>query len=126
MHQNAMPAALAAMAANEQGKFWEYHDKLFANQQKLQKDNLLQYAKDLKLDVKKFEDSLGSPKIKSQVDADASEAASIGMSGTPAFLLNGRYLSGAKPYEEFQKAINAELTRLNIPIPPKANAPAGG
>ena len=58
MHPNAMPAALAAMAANEQGKFWEFHDLVFANQQKMSRDEYLRYAKELKLDLAKFTKAL--------------------------------------------------------------------
>ena len=129
MHPKAMPAALAAMAANEQGKFWEFHDKLFANQQKLEKDAFLQYAKDLKLDVKKFQAAFDSAKYKSQIEADVAEAEALGAGGTPAFFVNGHFMNGAKPFEEFAKTINAELTKQNIPIPAGANtapAPAGG
>ena len=95
MHPNAMPAALASMAAYEQGKFWEYHDKIFANQQKMSRPDLLQYAKDLGLDVKRFEAALTAAKAKPAIDADAAEAKSLGASGTPAFFVNGRFLSGA-------------------------------
>ncbi len=125
MHKFAGAAALAAMAANEQGKFWEYHDKLFANQAKLQNEDLLKYAKELKLDMKKFEESFNTAKFKALVDADGAEAESLGASGTPAFFVNGHFLNGAKPFEEFAKVINAELAKLNLPIPPQA-AGVGG
>lgn len=115
-----MPAALAAMAANEQGKFWEFHDKLFANQQKLNRDAYVQHAKDLKLDVGKFQQALDGAKFKAQIEADAADAKALGVTGTPAFFVNGRFLSGAKPFEEFAALINAELKRLNLPIPPGA------
>jgi len=108
------------MAAHEQGKFWEFHDKLFGNPGKLKKDNLLQYARDLGLDMKQFEAAIGSNKFKAQIDADVKEAQDLGSTGTPAFFVNGRFLSGAKPFEEFAKVINAELKRLNLPIPPEA------
>jgi len=119
-HPNAMPAALAAMAANEQGKFWEMHDKLFANQQKLGRDQYLTYAKELKLDVAKFTQALDTSKFKADIEADAAEAAKLGVGGTPAFFVNGKFLSGAKPFNEFAAVINAELKRLNLPIPPGA------
>ena len=117
-----MPAALAAMAANDQGKFWEFHDKTFANQQKLSRDQYLQYAKDLKLDVAKFTQDMDGAKFKAQIDADSAEAKTLGVSGTPGFFVNGKFLSGAKPFEEFATVINAELKRLNLPIPPGAPA----
>ena len=118
-----MPAAMASMAAHEQGKFWEYHDKLFANQQKLSRADLLKYAKELKLDVAKFTKDLDSGKYKAQIDADTNEAVAIGAGGTPAFFVNGRFLNGAKPFAEFAKVINAELERLKLPIPPAAQNP---
>jgi len=125
MHQYAAGAAQAAMAAHEQGKFWQYHDKLFSNQGKLKKEDLVQYARDLKLDVKRFEASLSNPQVKGAVDADASEADKLGVSGTPAFFINGHFLSGAQPFTGFAKAINAELTAKGIPIPAGASD-AGG
>ena len=119
-HPHAMPAALAAMAAHEQGKFWEMHDKLFANQQKLGRESYMAYAKELNLDMAKFQASYDNAKFKAQIEADANEAKTLGVSGTPAFFVNGRFLSGAKPFEEFAKAVNEELKRLNLPIPPGA------
>jgi protein-disulfide isomerase len=115
-----MPAALAAMAAHEQGKFWEMHDKIFANQAKMSRDQYIQYAKELKLDVAKFTKSMDDAVFKPQIAADSSEAAQLGVSGTPAFFVNGKFLSGAKPFEDFAAAINAELKKLNLPIPPGA------
>ena len=111
------------MAAGEQGKFWEYHKKLFESQPKIQKEFLLTYAKDLGLDMKKFEEALNSAKGKPVIEADLSEGRSLGLSGTPAFFVNGKYASGAKPFEEFARMINAELTKLNRPIPKAAQTP---
>jgi protein-disulfide isomerase len=113
-------AAMAAMAANEQGKFWEFHDKLFANQPKIKGEDLNRYAQELGLDMKRFRDAVALEKFKAQIDADSAEANSLGVSGTPSFFVNGKFLSGAKPFEEFAKVINAELQRLNIPLPPGA------
>jgi len=117
-----MPAAMAAMAAHQQGKFWEYHDKLFANQPRFQPEQLMQYAKEVGLDLGRFKTDLDSSRGKSAISADASEANSLGASGTPAFFINGKYLSGAKPFNEFAQVINGELDRLKIPIPPAARA----
>jgi len=119
-----MPSALASMAAYEQGKFWEYHDKLFANQQKLTHDDLVSYAKQVGLDMGRFEAALTSARGKPTIDADIAEAKALGATGTPAFFVNGRFLSGAKPFDDFAQVINAELTRLKIPIPPGAASPA--
>ena len=118
LHQYAMGAAIASEAAHNQGKFWEYHDKLFANQQKLTPDDLKQYAKDLGLDTAKFEADLANPATKQRVTSDASEINSLGITGTPTFFVNGHYLSGAQPFDGFARVINAELTKLKLPIPP--------
>ncbi len=119
-HKDAPLAHEAAMAADEQGKFWQFHDKVFQNQPKIQRDFLLQYAREIGLDMKRFETALTSGKFKPVIEADKLEAAALGNSGTPGFFINGRFLSGAKPFAEFAQAINAELTRLKIPIPPEA------
>ena len=120
-HKDAMPAAMASIAALEQGKFWEYHDKLFANQQKLPRPFLIQYARELGLNAQQFESALDAPRVKSAIDADVAEAKSLGITGTPGFFVNGRFLSGAKPFEEFARVIDAELTRLNLPVPGAAS-----
>lgn len=124
MHKSALPAALAAEAAGNQGKFWEYHDKLFANQSKLGPDDLKKYATDLGLDMARFEKDRLDPGKKKRVDDDMAEARSLGVSGTPGFFVNGRFLNGAKPFQDFAKVINAELVRLNLPVPPAATAQA--
>jgi protein-disulfide isomerase len=124
MHQFARPAAIAAEAAHSQGKFWEFHDKLFANQTKLTLNDLKQYAKDVGLDTAQFEKDLLDPGKKKRVEDDMAEARSLGITGTPAFFVNGHFLNGAKPIQEFAKVINAELQRLNLPIPPAATAQA--
>ena len=123
MHKDAMPAHLAAMAANEQGKFWEYHDKLFGNPGKFKDENLKGYATELGLDMKRFEAAYSTGKYKAAIDADTNEAMTLGATGTPAFFVNGRYLSGAKPFEEFAKVINAELEKRGLPVPAEAKVP---
>jgi protein-disulfide isomerase len=121
IHKDAPLAHLASMAAHEQGKFWEFHDKLFSAQPpKLLRPFLLQYARELGLDMKRFEQALDTARGKSVIDADIAEANTLGATATPAFFINGRYLSGAKPFEEFAKLINAELVRLNLPVPSAA------
>ena len=120
MHKDAPLAHLASAAAAEQGKFWPYHDKLFANQQRLKRDDLVRYAGELGLDTARFTQGLDSDALKGKVTADANEAIQLGVTGTPAFFVNGRFLSGAQPFEKFAALINAELTRLGIPVPPGA------
>ena len=117
IHKDAPGAHLASVAAHNQGKFWEFHDKVFANQKELKPEAYKRYAQELGLDVKRFEADLLDLANKKAVDTDKSEAASLGLTGTPGFFVNGRYLRGAKPFEEFAKVINAELTKQNIPIP---------
>ena len=123
IHKNAMGAALASEAAHRQGKFWEMHDKLFQDPGKLGLEDLKQYAKELGLDTAQFERDLLSPEIKKRVGEDMGEARSLGISGTPTFFINGRFLEGAQPFGDFAKIINAELQRLNLPVPPTAAAP---
>jgi len=124
MHQFAQGAAIAAEAANRQGKFWEFHDKLFANQKKLAMEDLKQYAKEVGLDTSRFEKDLTEPAMKKRMEDDMAEARTLGVTGTPSFFVNGRFLNGAKPFQEFATMINAELQRLNLPIPPAATAQA--
>ena len=114
---------MASVAAAEQGKFWEYHDKLFVNPAKLKRENLLEYAQELNLDMTRFDQALKTMRGKELIDGDIAEGKQVGVSGTPAFYVNGRFLSGAKPFNEFAKVINAELTRLKLPIPAAAAIP---
>jgi len=111
MHKNARPAAEAAQCAHEQGKFWEYHDKLFANQRALGMNDLKKYAVDLGLDVDKFNACLESHKYQADIAKDTAEGQKVGVTGTPAFLINGRFLSGAQPFVKFQAIIDDELSR---------------
>src|SRR5262249_31108018 len=88
-HSNAKLAAVASVAAQEQGKFWEYHDKLFENQQALDRASLERYAGELGLNVSKFKSALDSKKLEARVDADVAEATRSGVQGTPTFFING-------------------------------------
>src|SRR5216683_3714135 len=108
-HPNARPAAEAAACAGEQGKFWEYHDRLFDNQSKLGAADLKQHAAALALDTAKFDACVDTHKYKSDVDADVAAGEEAGVSGTPAFFINGRQLSGAQPFEAFKHVIDEEL-----------------
>jgi protein-disulfide isomerase len=120
MHPDAPAAHAASVAAQKQGKFWEFHDRLFADQKSLNVDTYLKYARELGLDVDRFEKDLLNLENKKVIDADKSEAASLGVTGTPGFFVNGRYLSGAKPFEEFAKIINEELQKKGLPVPAEA------
>ncbi|MBK04935.1 MAG: thioredoxin, partial [Deltaproteobacteria bacterium] len=110
-HRNAHMAAQASMAAHAQGKFWEFHDKLFANSRNLSKANYLKWAKELGLDVAKFKAALDSGKYKAFVDANAAKASSVGANGTPTFFINGKKLVGAQPFARFKQVIDAELKK---------------
>ena len=108
-HPSAWPAAEAAACAGEQGKFWEYHDRLFDNQSKLGAADLKQHAAALALDTAKFDACVDTHKYKSDVDADVTAGEEAGVSGTPAFFINGRQLDGAQPFEAFKHVIDEEL-----------------
>ena len=110
-HQNAQIAAEASMAANEQGKFWPFHDKMFANQQALDRASLERYAQELGLDMGKFKAALDSNKFDAQVTADSNEGMRIGANGTPTFFINGRQFVGAQPLEAFKAVIDDELKK---------------
>jgi protein-disulfide isomerase len=110
-HPNARPAAEAAQCANEQGQFWPYHDRLFADQSKLNDDDLKASAAALGMDAAKFNACFDSHKYKARVDADLQAGNEAGVDGTPAFFINGRMLSGAQPYDEFKRVIDEELAR---------------
>ena len=110
-HSSAMLAAQAAEAAKEQGKFWEMHDKMFANQRALSRDALVGYAKEIGLDAGKFEKALDSDKVKAQIANDQAEATKAGANGTPTFFINGRRVVGAVPFENFKTVIDEELKK---------------
>ncbi len=99
------------MAANAQGKFWQMHDKLFANQQALDRPSLEKYAQELGLNMDKFKAALDSGKFKSQIDSDKAEAQKAGASGTPTFFINGNRLVGAQPIDQFKTAIDSALAK---------------
>ncbi|MBI4515875.1 MAG: thioredoxin domain-containing protein [Deltaproteobacteria bacterium] len=105
-HPFAQKAAEAARCAGDQGKYWEYHGTLFKNQQALQQSDLEKYAADLKLDSEKFKTCLTSDKYAEAVQKDVEVGNSVGVNGTPAFFINGRFISGAVPFENFQEIID--------------------
>jgi protein-disulfide isomerase len=109
MHPNAVPAAHAALAANAQGKFFEMDKKLFENQRDLTRDRFIAIAKEIGLDVDKFTKDIDGKVYAAQIDQETKEAESIGSMGTPATFVNGRYVSGAKPFAFFKDMIDEEL-----------------
>ena len=110
IHSQAMIAAEASRCALEQGKFWEYHDQLFTAS-KLEKDDLIGYARDLKLDEKQFDSCLTSEKYKAEIEKDEQEGRKAGVNGTPGFFINGVFLNGAQPKDAFTRVIDDELAR---------------
>jgi protein-disulfide isomerase len=122
-HNNAMPASIASVAADQQGKFWEMYDKLFANQQNLDAASLEKYAQEIGLDVAKFKAAIADPKTKALVEADMKQANNFGVQGTPSFFVNGRAFSGAYPLESFQMVLDEELKKADAKL--QAGTPRG-
>jgi protein-disulfide isomerase len=112
MHPKAPDAHAAAEAAHRQGRFWEMHDKIFGNQREMSPEKYAEYARELGLDLERFERDRASPEVKERIEADKRVADGLGVSGTPAFFVNGRFLSGAQPFESFKEVIDAELARV--------------
>ena len=110
-HSNAPAAHAAAESALMQGKFWEMHDLIFKNQRNLSPATFEKYAKDIGLDVAQYKKDLTSPKAKKRIEGDTSQARGLGATGTPAFYINGRFLSGAQPIESFKRLIDEELKK---------------
>ncbi|MGE5073669.1 MAG: DsbA family protein [Anaerolineae bacterium] len=108
IHPNAMPAAEAAQCANEQGKFWEFHDKLFGSET-LDEATYQQYAQDLGLDMTKFNDCLTNHKYAQAIQADSDFAVNLGVNSTPTFFINGLAIIGAQPLSSFTNVIDKEL-----------------
>ncbi len=109
-------AAVAARAAQEQDKFWEYHDLLYQNQGAensgaFSDENLIGFAREAGLDVERFEESFTSGRYQPLVDRVFREAQDAGIQGTPSFNINGRVLVGAQPLETFEQAIEEELRK---------------
>ncbi|HLD07246.1 MAG TPA: DsbA family protein [Candidatus Nanoarchaeia archaeon] len=109
IHPQAQKAAEASECADEQGKFWEYHDQIFLNQQLMSIDSYKAWAQELGLDSKKFSDCLDSGKYASEVSNDLNDGAAAGGRGTPYFLVGNTPVSGAVPFSVFQQAIEAQL-----------------
>lgn len=108
-HPDARPAAEASACAADQDKFWEYHDRLFANQGKLALGDLKRHAADLGLNATAFSECMESHKFARQVDEDLEAGNRVGVNGTPAFFINGRILGGAQPFDAFKRVIDEEL-----------------
>lgn len=114
MHQHAVMAAEASLCAGQQARFWEMHEWLFANQQRIVPEGIKAAAVDLKLDQEAFSKCLDEKRFAGKVQEDLKLAESLGINGTPAFLVNGRFLEGAQPFEAFQEVIEDELARAAV------------
>ncbi len=114
MHTHAQKAAEAAQCAGEQGKYWEYHDVLFSSKE-LEVPALKQDAASLKLDTAAFNKCLDSGETAPKIKSEAEEAQKLGLQGTPAFFINGRFLSGAVSYDALRAAIEEELASAAAP-----------
>ena len=109
IHDHAIDAASAGRCAGEQGKFWPFHDAMFADQSKLAPADLKATAKKVGLDSAKFDECFDKGKYKTAVESDLTEGHDLGIEGTPAFFINGRPLNGAQPLDKFQSTIDDEL-----------------
>ena len=117
-HPMAIPSAQAAECAEEQGKYWEMHDKIFGEQEKLGQgtvtftvQDLKRWAGEISLDKTKFNQCLDSNKYKAEVDKDFSDGTAAGVSGTPTLFINGRRVVGAQPFSVFKAIIDEELSK---------------
>jgi protein-disulfide isomerase len=123
-HNNAKPAAEAAMAAQAQGKFWEMHDKLFENNSALDRASLEKYAAELGLDLPRFKADLDAERYKDRIEGDMAEGSAVTVVGTPAVFINGRKIAGAYPFETFQLIADAELAKAEAKTEAKTEAKA--
>jgi protein-disulfide isomerase len=121
IHPNAAKAAEAASCANDQGKFWQMHDRLFANQTKLSVPELKQHATDIGLEAAAFETCLDSGKHTADWKKTVDEGQKYGLSGTPSFFINGRLIVGAQPLDGFAQIIDDELSREASGVEPAAS-----
>ncbi len=122
-HPRAMPASIAAHCAQDQGKWWDFHNNLMKEQGDLSDDDLKKRAGALGLDVNAFTACYDAKKPQDMIQAAFDDGMSLGVTGTPTFFVNGRMMVGAKPLEEFRDVIDEELTRAGITPPPHAAPP---
>ena len=111
IHPDAVPAALASACAEKQGKFWEMHDKLYANQKALSESDLAKYASEIGLDPGIFKACVASSEARAVVDNDRATGVTQGVRATPTFLIGESMVEGSQPYDKFQQVMDAELAR---------------
>lgn len=108
-HQNAIPAAVAANCAGQQDKYWPVHDAFMQNQTALAEGDLIRVARTAGVDMEKWEACRKDPAIEAEIRADAEAGSKAGVTGTPAFFINGIFINGAQPYEKFKAIVDSEL-----------------
>jgi protein-disulfide isomerase len=108
-HDRAIPAAVAANCAAKQDKYWEVHDAMMKNQRALEDADLERVAREAKLDIEKWQACRKDPAMEMEIQKDMADGTKAGVSGTPAFFVNGMFLNGAVPYERFKAIIDREL-----------------
>ncbi len=113
MHKFAYPASVAALAAERQGKFWEYHDKLFASGPGMSETTIQDIAKELGLDVEKFDKDLNDPAIHMLISRDFNEGVQAEVNGTPALYINGKVVKN-RSVEGIEQMIEAEIKKLTM------------
>jgi protein-disulfide isomerase len=124
MHPQAMPAAQASEAAREQGKFWQMHEKLFANQTALDSPSLARYAREIGLDMPRYERFVSGAKGSARIAEDQALAASVGASGTPNMFFNCRQVVGARPYDQLKAVADEEIAKVDKLLAGKRADPA--
>jgi protein-disulfide isomerase len=110
-HRFAVPAALAALAAEDQGQFWPFHDRLFQNYNQLNAQKVEEIRQALNLDAERFKAKMQDPALQGLVRRDLEEGNEAGVSGTPTVFINGKTYRGARSLEGFSEAIDAELAK---------------
>ncbi len=112
-HENAIPAAVAANCAAQQSmdKYWKFHDSFMQNQQALTEADIQKAAQDALVNTEKWEACRKDPAVKDEIRKDQADGAAVGVTGTPAFFIDGIFLNGAQPYEKFKMIIDAELAK---------------
>lgn len=112
----SISAAVAAECADDQEQFWMYHDLLFANQSILSRATYIDFAEQLDMNVATFTGCIDNETHLEEVQADSSTAQQLGATGTPTFFINGRYVSGAQPFDVFARIIEEELESAGIEV----------
>jgi protein-disulfide isomerase len=110
-HEKAQDAHQASEAARLQGKFWEMHDKIFAEQRAMSPEKYVEYAGEIGLDLDRFKKDVDSEQVKQRIKDDMAQASTLGVTGTPGFFINGRFLAGAQPFANFKRVIDEELEK---------------